>query len=114
MLYVNGSAIAPGSATFEREDVPNQVRNVMADGTVRVREVMPDENYVTFNLPRVSNTAYGTLRTIITDTKNYASTAFTVVDDHGESFTGRFWDKSLKATRRLGRYWSVSFRLRLS
>ena len=114
MLTVNGTDIAPGSPDFERDDRPHQVRNVMADGTARVRDTQPAENFVTFKLPRISNTAMATLRTLITVTANYAANNITVVDDYGEAWTGKYWDKSFKSKRRLGRFWSASFKVRLS
>lgn len=111
-MTVNGYDVGRASVGTSKEASPHMTREVMADGSVKVRKTGPADRLILFKLTRMTNTQFETLAAMLA-AMEYAAATMTVVDDYGTSYSCRYWGNSFVGQSRLGRFWSVDFVVRL-
>lgn len=89
-----------------------QVRSVMGDGSVRIRNTGEPFELRTYEFPRLT-ASQKNLIVAISDAAAVAGNAISFQDEWGNSFTGYIWGK-LSWTERLGRFFSLSMTIRIT
>lgn len=105
-MQLNGITIGLASVERDDEHKPAVIRKVMGDGTVRVRKSGPDLRFISVKWPRLTKTYWDLLWAYLGAT-GWGAQDLTLTDDYGETFTVRYWGRSLKGQRRLGRFYSA-------
>lgn len=90
-----------------------QNRFIAGNGTVRTRDKSVETELLVITFPRLSYSQFVLLRYFLTNVANYSANSFGFTDDHGEAFTGRWWDSKLKFIERGGRLFSVTITVRI-
>jgi hypothetical protein len=113
-MTINGVNVGPASITKDEELHIDQVRNVMEDGTVRVRNKGVPYQLVTITIPRMTNDQWTSLKAAMIAVQSTPGSTVSVVDDYSVTHTFYWWDKALKGKRRLGRFWSATIKFRVA
>ena len=111
-MTLAGFDLGPASVRQVHTLSRRQSRNVMSDGTPRVRNLSAEEEFIDVTWSRMSQAQWDLLQGIIIGL-GYAESTTTMIDGYSVSRTVRYWGKSLAAKRRLGRFWSTTVRFRV-
>ena len=112
-MQIGGTTYGRAEVGFTGESSKVQNRFTAGNGVPRVADRDTEDQLITFTLPRLTWAQFGTLRTYLTVTANYAENTLAIVDDYGQGYTVRWWDGRLKWRHRAGRFVEVTLTFRI-
>ncbi len=111
-MTFNGYDIGYASLIVTEELKTNNQRNLLGNGVVRTRLMAPMSSVYSWEVKRMTDLMKFVVRSMIV-TASFDVENVTVVDDDGQSFTGKLHGKGIKFTRRAGPFWSCIIPIRV-
>lgn len=111
-MTIAGLPVGRAQAVYRDTISQRETVNVMGDGTVRNRTSGEPDELLEFALPRLDNSTWTTLKSLLLYYKKI-NQSFAIVDDYGTSYTVRYWGENIQGEHRLGRFWSTKLVFRV-
>lgn len=111
-VEINGIDFGAANVTNSRTLETKQIRHMMGDQTVRVREIDFTEDYATYTMQRLTTAMKDGLVQLVRAAGFSREGFIHVLDDEGREINGYIWNQRLTLKRRAGGFWSATFTIK--